>query len=201
MRMQSPSCHGLLLNGGKSSRLGVDKGSQLIAGTPIATRVARALTLVASPVLAVGREIGLDLPVVQDEGRGPLAAFFRGAGELGRGGFRGPILLVACDLPFITPALLRLVRESLGASHAAVPVQDGFDQPLAACYSQEAVQAAGELLSRGERSLMALIDRIEVVRILPEIWTRVAPAAALFDIDTPKQLEAARALAPSDAAN
>lgn len=185
-------CHGLLLNGGKSSRLGVDKGSQLIAGTPIAARVARVLCSVSNPVLAVGRGPELGLPVVQDDGEGPLAAFFKGAVELDRRGSRGPILLVACDLPFITPELLSLVRDSLGTSDAALPVHDGFDQPLAACYSPGGVRAAGELLSHGKRSLKALIETIRVVRISPEVWTAVAPAEALFDVDTPEQLRAAR---------
>jgi molybdopterin-guanine dinucleotide biosynthesis protein A len=194
--MDSSSCHGLLLNGGKSSRLGVDKGSQVVAGTPIASRVARALCSVADPVLTVGRGAGPGLPVVSDDGQGPLAAFFKGGVELDRRGCRGPILLVACDLPFITPELLSLVRDSLGTSDAALPVHDGSDQPLAACYSPEAVRAAGELLSRGERSLKALIQAIRVERILPEVWKAVAPADALFDIDTPEQLQAARDKAP-----
>jgi molybdenum cofactor guanylyltransferase len=195
--MQSPYCHGLLLNGGRSSRLGVDKGSQVVGGTPIATRVARALCSVSAPVLAVGRGAGLGLPVVPDEGEGPLAAFVRGAAELDARGHRGPILLVACDLPFITPALLSLVRESLGTSHAALPVLDGFDQPLAACYSREAVQAAGKLLRSGRSSFKALIEAIRVVRIGPEAWTRVASPEALLDVDTPIQLEKARRMAPA----
>jgi molybdopterin-guanine dinucleotide biosynthesis protein A len=194
--MQSPHCHGLLLNGGRSSRLGVDKGSQVIGGTSIASRVAGALCSVANPVLEVGRGSGLGLPVVEDDAQGPLAAFFAGAVELERRGCRGPILAVACDLPFITPALLKLVTESLGPYDAALPVQEGLDQPLAACYSQKAVQAAGELLSDGSRSLKALIEVIQVVRISPEEWTKVAPAEALFDVDTPWQLDAARRMAP-----
>ena len=194
--MQPSRCHGLLLNGGSSSRLGVDKASQVIAGTPIAARVARVLCSVSDPVLAVGRGDGLSLPVVQDDGEGPLAAFFKGAVELDRRGCRGPILLVACDLPFITPELLSLVRDSLATSDAALPVHNGFDQPLAACYSREAVRVAGKLLSNGERSLKALIQAIRVVRILPEVWTAVAPAEALFDVDTPEQLQAARDKAP-----
>lgn len=174
----------------------MDKGSQVIAGTSIGERVAGALCSVANPVLEVGPGSGLGLPVVKDDGQGPLAAFFAGAVELEKIGSRGPILLVACDLPFTTPALLKLVWESLGSYDAALPVQEGLDQPLAACYSQKAVQAAGELLSDGRRSLKALIEVIRVVRISPEQWSEVAPAEALFDVDTPKQLDAARRMAP-----
>jgi molybdenum cofactor guanylyltransferase len=200
MTVRPSACHGLLLNGGKSSRLGVDKGSQVVAGMSIAERAATALSTVADPVFIVGHDSGLGLPMVPDEGQGPLAAFVAGAGELRSRGLTGSILLVACDFPFITPALLNVVKEWLGTSQAALPVQHGFDQPLAACYSQEAVRAAGELLVKGRRSLQALIEAILVVRIPPEVWMRVAPAEALFDVDTPEQLEAARRMAHGIAA-
>ncbi len=46
---------GILLTGGASRRLGVDKASLVVDGETLAARAARVLTLVCAPVIEVGR--------------------------------------------------------------------------------------------------------------------------------------------------
>src|SRR5438067_3779563 len=108
---------GLLLTGGASRRMRRDKATIDFGGVGLAVRVARALSQVAYPVLAVGIEAGTSLPTVDDPREGPLIAFVKGADELRARGYDGPILLCACDIPFVEPALL---------SHIAASIQ-GYD--------------------------------------------------------------------------
>jgi molybdenum cofactor guanylyltransferase len=89
----------------------------------------------------------------------------------------------------MTAAFAGRVLATLGAgADAAVPVVGGRLQPLAAAYRSEVADRAEELLARGERSLMALLDLLHVHRLddLP------GAAAAVHNVNTPTELEAAR---------
>jgi molybdopterin-guanine dinucleotide biosynthesis protein A len=99
---------GLLLTGGASSRMGVPKATLVVGGESIADRAAARLLQVCDPVVEVGPGYSSLRRVDEDQpGRGPLAALVAGADAVGTG---GPLLLLACDLPFVTEALLgRLV--------------------------------------------------------------------------------------------
>lgn len=172
--------------------MGADKALVEVGGSPLAARVARALATVARPALAVGQEAGTGLEVVDDPRRGPLAAFVAGADALRERGCTGPILLVACDLPFVTARLLVHVARSLGGAGAAVPVAGGRDQPLASCYAPGAAEVASRLLAEGRDAMHDLLGAIQVRRLPEEQWVQVASRDALFDVDTPEDLEAAR---------
>lgn len=184
--------HGLLLTGGASARMGRDKARIPVGEASLAARAARALAAVARPVLAVGPESGTGLEPVDDPREGPLVALVCGADALAERGHAGPVLLVACDMPLVTAALLGLVAGALGNADAAVPLAGGRDQPLAACYAPSALGAARRLVAGGTRAMRDLLDTIGVRRIPEAEWRQVASPEALLDCDTPEDLEAAR---------
>jgi molybdopterin-guanine dinucleotide biosynthesis protein A len=181
---------GLLLTGGASKRMGVDKASlPLVGGGTPASRVAAALAVHTSPTMQVGRR-AVQLPWVPDRwpGQGPLAAVASGLEALGAVGYRGPVLVVACDLPLLTPAVVALVANWPGDS-TVVPVVDGRAQPLCARYGSEALAAVPELMAAGARSMRALLDATTAVEWLgDERWEVVAEAAAFADVDRPEDL-------------
>ncbi len=77
-------------------------------------------------------------------------------------GGAGPVLLLACDLPFVTEALLGRLASWHGAG-TVVPVdRDGFVQPVCARYSPAALDRARRLLADGERSLRSLLQDDDV---------------------------------------
>jgi molybdopterin-guanine dinucleotide biosynthesis protein A len=169
---------GLLLTGGASSRMGVPKATLLVDGEPIADRLARLLARVCTPALEVGPGYS-ELRTVEDEhpGMGPLAALVAGADAAGAS---GPVLLVACDLPFVGEALLsRLV--TWPGTGTVVPVdRDGMLQPVCARYSHDAIRRARERLADGERSLRAVLEGADVTRV-EDVDDR-----ELVDVDTPE---------------
>jgi molybdopterin-guanine dinucleotide biosynthesis protein A len=186
---------GLLLTGGTSRRMGADKAGQLVGGQTMGERAGRALQKVAGPVLALGADPGLGLEPVDDPGRGPLAALAAGLRHLAGRGLTQPVLLLSCDLPFVTPELLRLVAGLLGGAGAAVPVAEGRRQPLAACYSPAVLPVAERLVGRGALSMRALLSEVDV-NVVPEAaWRRVAGLWALNDVDTPADLALANGYA------
>lgn len=187
--------HGLLLTGGRSSRMGGDKALLAVGGVELAERVAAALLGVAEPVWVVGPRSVLGLEAVSDPGTGPLVAMVTAWKRLMAHGHTGSVVLAACDLPFVTSELFAFLVDSLGDADVACPVAGGRDQPLAACYAPSALSNAETLISQGEYSMRALLEATKVRRIPESEWQAVAPAGALMDVDTPEELEGARRIA------
>lgn len=193
--MNDLAVSGLLLTGGTSRRMGADKAQQLVGGHAMGALAGRALLRVADPVLSLGPDPGLGLESLDDPLRGPLAALAAGLRHLGSLGLEQPVLLLGCDLPFVTPGLLRLVTQRLGGAGGAVPVAHGRRQPLAACYSPAVLPVAECLISRGALSMRALLGEIYVSEVPEAEWRRVAGPRALNDVDTPGDLALANRFA------
>ncbi len=174
---------GLLLTGGASARMGTAKAALLVNGEPLALRTARVLREVCDPVLEVGPGF-TDLARVDEPEmhQGPLAGLVAGSAALAA---PGPLLLVACDLPFVTASLLRRLAEWPGAG-SVVPVDgSGRRQLVCARYSAAARARAGDAFAAGERALARVLDDDpDVTTFTPD------DAAVLTDVDTPE--EAAR---------
>ena len=181
---------GLLLTGGSSRRMGRDKAGLVVSGERLADRAARALRAAADPVLEVGPGF-TSLPAVREEppGGGPLAAVAEGGRRLRDRGHAGPVLVLAVDLVHAEEALLRFLAGH-PAGGAVVPVDEhGRDQPLCARYAAGDLERAAELAAAGATSMRELLDALDVLRIPPEDWLRVAPPDAFHDLDTPEDLE------------
>jgi molybdenum cofactor guanylyltransferase len=176
---------GLLLTGGGSRRLGVDKAGLVVDGVTLADRGADLLRSVCNPMLEVGTGHSA-LPAVREDppGSGPLAALAAGGEELTRRGHRGAALLLAVDLPAMTVAFLELLRDWPGEP-TVIPAHRGRLQPVCARYGADALVAAGSLCAGGIMSLHALLDVVDHDVIDEARWGTVADTDVLADIDTP----------------
>jgi molybdopterin-guanine dinucleotide biosynthesis protein A len=181
---------GLLLTGGASTRMGVDKAELLRDGLRLADRGAAILAEVCDPALEVGPG-ATDLDAVREPepGSGPLAALAAGAAALRARGYSGALLVVAVDLPFVEVPLLRLLAGHDPTATTLVPVAGGIPQSLCARYAGAASATAGDLVAAGRRSLRALLDAVPWEELPEDAWRAVAPAHALDDVDTPADLE------------
>ena len=142
---------GLLLTGGASRRMGQDKAALAATGTgeTLAGRTARMLGAVTSLALEIGPGSQRPAGVVEvQRGGGPLAAVAAGRRELCRRGWDGPAVVVATDLPRLTPALLTWLAEHPSRA-SVVPVALGVPQPLCARYSARDLDRAVVLAGHG----------------------------------------------------
>ncbi len=169
--------------------MGQDKALIDIDGRALCLRTADLLAEVADPVIEVGPGYTpLPRAVEALPRSGPLHAMAAGAGWLERGGHRGPVLVVATDLPRLTAGLLELLASWPG-SGTVVPLASGRPQPLCARYGWPDLATAGPLVQAGHRSVMALLERIEVTWLDPGQWLDAAGRPdALVDVDTPEDL-------------
>lgn len=175
--------------------MGRDKAS-IRLGTPavgqaptLAARTARLLSTVCSPVVEVGPgRSGLPAVAEDPPGQGPLAAIAAGWAALTLDGWRGPVVVVATDLPRLTEAMLTWLaghREE----RSVVPVSAGRVQPLCARYSPADLDTASRLAASGHLAMRELLETIHPLLVEEQVWAPGAGGAeVLDDVDTPEDL-------------
>jgi molybdopterin-guanine dinucleotide biosynthesis protein A len=209
---------GIVLCGGRSSRMGRPKAWLPVGNEFMLQRVVRVLRGVVQPVVVVsaaGQPIPTlppDVEIVHDEveGKGPLAGLAAGLTALR--GRTAIAFLSSCDVPFLKPAFVQRVITSLHSEPPvspqlnqaerpliAVPQVDSYFHPLAAAYHESVLPHIHELLHSNRLRPVFLFDRVP---------TRILTAADLVDCDpqfnslrnlnTPEEYQAAlQALADS----
>ncbi|MFN6962182.1 MAG: molybdenum cofactor guanylyltransferase [Pyrinomonadaceae bacterium] len=198
---------GFVLAGGASSRMGVDKSGALIGGETLASRAARILSTVAGRVAVVGAVAGetTNFEVIPDrdlDGAGwPRRASLVGLATALAYAATDWTVVLACDLPLVTPALLERLASSGGeAFDAVVPVQpDGRTQPLCALYRRDVCLArADEQLASQNWSLQGLLEGLRVRRVaFAEIADLAGSENFFLNVNTPDDLATARAIVRS----
>ena len=194
---------GVVLCGGRSSRMGRPKAWLPFGGELLLPRVVRLLGEAVDPVVVVAVP-GQDAPplpghiaVVRDEedGRGPLQGLAAGLKALGDR--IDAAYLSSCDAPFLRPAFVRRLIELLGNAVACVPRVGDHYQPLAAVYRVEAIDAVRRLLAANRGGGVAP----PLHSLFAAVPTRVVGDVELADVDstfqtlrnlnTPEEYEAA----------
>ena len=160
----------VILTGGASRRMGRDKALLPFGdGSLLQTLIDRYAVLgpVGVSVDAAGR--------VPFHGASELTDAFPGQGPMNGviSGFRATeeeeLLLTAVDLPYGDPALARLLLELRGGADVCLVSRGPKGiEPLFAVYGRGCLCAAEACLAEGRRSLMALLDRVQVRRVTPE---------------------------------
>ena len=150
---------GIVLCGGRSSRMGRDKALIEIDGVPMARRVADVLRSAgATEVLAIGGDraalgrLGLDVRPDDHPGDGPLPATITAL----RAAREELVMVASCDLLHPSQPAVAATVEALRAEAGAagcVPIVDGHRQWTHAAWRRTAAGGLIEAYEAGARSL------------------------------------------------
>lgn len=168
-----------ILAGGRARRLGgLDKSALPIGERSVLDRQLELLRGLTPHILIVGRD---DLRL-REAGVSVVADRIAGAGSLGglytalMAAPTEQIIVMACDMPFLTaPFLTHLAARGAGVD-AAIPRDDRGWHPLAAAWARS---AAGRLRARIEAGALRIVDAIAELDVC-----KIGPAElAPFDPD------------------
>src|SRR5712672_3192112 len=146
---------GVVLCGGRSTRMGSSKALLPFGPETMLQRVVRLLGTVVSPIVVVAAP-GQELPslppsvgITRDEreDRGPLEGLRAGLAALPAG--VEIAYVTSCDVPLLVPQFVERIVQLLGDHDAAVLEVDGFAHPLSAVYRRRTLPQVEALLATG----------------------------------------------------
>jgi molybdopterin-guanine dinucleotide biosynthesis protein A len=190
-----------ILAGGRATRLGgADKASLLVGGRRIVERQLAALAAVSGDIRIVagdgGRYADLGVRVVPDliAGAGPLGGLHAALVDARH----ARVLVLACDLPFVSAALLeRLAAESgiPGENErvdAVVPRTPRGLEPLCAVYRKDCADRVRARIARGELRMTALLADLHVRELGRDVLAPYDGEALFENVNTPHDYARAR---------
>lgn len=199
---------GIVLCGGKSTRMGVPKATLPFGAETMLQRVVRLLGNVVSPVIVVAaREQALPaLPdgvsVTRDEreARGPLEGIRAGLRALPEA--IDAAYITSCDVPLLVPAFIERMIELMGDHDIAVMEVEGFPHPLSAIYRRDTLPQVEALLAADRLRPVFLFDTVRTRRVKPEEMTVVDPELrTLRNLNTQEDYRSALADAGIDSSS
>ncbi len=184
----------MVLAGGRSSRMGRDKAFLPLGGRPLVEHVLDRVARLSDDVFLVVHQAEpfrhLPVRLVEDlpGPRGALTGLVSGLREARHEW----ALAVACDMPFLNPALIRHMA-SLAPGHDVVIPQAGeFLEPLHAFYRRTCLGPMEDLLRRGEQKVIAFFPQVRVRVVDEKDLEAVDPERLSFwNVNTPEEWERA----------
>jgi molybdenum cofactor guanylyltransferase len=197
MTEPEPQTGGVVLCGGKSSRMGQPKFSLPFGDELLLQRVCRILSKVVSPIVVVAA-VDQELPPLPDsvhiardefDSLGPLAGIATGLAALKAE--CESAFVTSCDVPLLDPNFVRAIIDRLGDHDVAVPNDGKYDHVLAAAYRTRLHVTARELLDSGQRRPLRLIEASNSLRIPVDDLRKADPKLnSLRNANTKEEYEA-----------
>lgn len=155
-----------ILAGGKSSRMGTDKGLLIFNGKPLIQRVIEQLSPVVNEIIIVsnnkdyeqfGLQVIADLIKEIGPAGGIHAALSNAQSE--------KLFIVSCDMPFISTNAANFMIQNPAHSQITLPLFNGKIQPLFGIYSKQCLPKWKQLIEQGIIKLQEMITHFDLVKI------------------------------------
>jgi molybdopterin-guanine dinucleotide biosynthesis protein A len=200
---------GVVLAGGRSTRMGRPKASLEWHGSTLLHRVTGIVARAVDGPMVVVRAPDQELPplapgvrVVEDaaEGRGPLQGLAAGLAAVS--GDAKVAYVSSTDVPLLHPAFVRAVLRAADGVDVALPVVHGFRHPLASAYRTSLLPEIQELIASDRMRPAFLFERSRVRELTEDDLLRDRALAAadpellsVLNLNEPDDYERARARA------
>lgn len=102
------------------------------------------------------------------------------------------VLCLACDMPFVTPDLVRRLVEGSAGYDVYVPRHGPYYQPLCAVYAKSAADAYERFLDEGGRRIFSVYSRVNTGYLEVGDGSYGDPDDLFMNVNSPADLEVAR---------
>jgi molybdenum cofactor guanylyltransferase len=181
---------GIILAGGKSSRMGQDKGLIELGGKKLVEIAVNNLTQVCAEIIisansSVYEQFGYRVVPDVHQDIGPMGGLYS---ALSASKARLNIAL-SVDLPFVNRELLEYLRGKAEGYEAVAPVSaTGFYEPLCAVYDRSVLPVIEKCIENREYKMQYFLDKVHLNKILisdslpfftPQLFTNLNTAGDL----------------------
>ena len=155
----------IILAGGKSSRMKEDKGLVTFNGNALVEHVIKAARMVTGNIIIITanpfyHQFGV--PCIEDEmkDKGPLGGICTGLVHSST----AKNLLLGCDMPFLSEALLNALLRNCGEEDVLLTEHRGLAEPLCSVYDRSCITHIRSLIEQ---------DQLKITDALAGLKTRV----------------------------
>lgn len=185
----SASWTGVVLAGGKSTRMGKDKALLEVNGKPLLVHALERLRPLVQELLVIGdphKYRALHPKCIADDLQdlGPLGGVVTAMNHAKN----DRLLVLACDVPGVNATLLQQLQALLGDADAAVPRHDGRLEPLAAAYDRRCAEPFLARLMRNDLSMQGALDDVRTVHLDVTPGTDGWPQDLFRNLNSPDDL-------------
>jgi molybdopterin-guanine dinucleotide biosynthesis protein A len=181
--MSTPTLTAAILAGGINPRMRGEKALLPLGKKPLVLHVAERAKQLTNNVTIVApetqwhKEFGLPYEFDRHPGIGPIAGL-----ESALLGLSSEcLLLLACDMPFVSPAAIELLLSEWNPKHQVVAFRiDGTVLPMPALYRRDVLFAVERMLARREYDLPKLLQEVRVKEVSEDRVLKVDPDLKSF---------------------
>jgi molybdopterin-guanine dinucleotide biosynthesis protein A len=182
---------GVILSGGESSRMGVNKAFIEIQGKRIIDSIVKLLSILFPEVIIV-TNTPLDYACINAR---IVTDIFPQKGSLG-GIYTGLFysshpysLVVACDMPFLRREVIEYMTGKIGSNDVVIPhLSDGY-HPLHAIYSRRCLPFMERLIEKDDLRIVNFFKKVRVKEVSGKELSQVDPDFSSFiNINTPEDV-------------
>lgn len=169
----------VILNGGKSSRMGTDKSQLVIEGKTLLERAIELLAPICEQLYISGHVPQNNLPTLPDFAKdiGPMGGIM---GALESLTHHDRILFIPVDMPFLTQDTLRkLITSSIAFPSVLVDMR-GAPIPVVAVFSQESGKVFRDFIQSGNYGLQMALRKMKYNAVM------ASDARECMNINTPE---------------
>jgi molybdopterin-guanine dinucleotide biosynthesis protein A len=196
------SITGVVLAGGRGSRLGRQKALERIVGekslventvetiTPLCREV---IVVTSKEQLGCISTANLNVKIVVDiyTGKAALGGIYTGLVNANT----SLVLVVACDMPFLNKSLLHYMIQLAPGFDIVVPKVENKIELLHAVYSKNCLETIKQLLEKNTLQILKLLDLVKTRYVMDEEVNNIDPKhLSFFNINTQKDLVIAKDL-------
>lgn len=184
----------IVLAGGESSRLGRDKAFLEVKGQFLIESIIERLRQLSQEVIIVANETDryeeFEATLVSDvyPGKGALGGIYSGVMRASN----SYSLVVACDMPFLNPSLLRYMQTLAVSYDVVIPRIGHLREALHAIYAKDCLPFMEEQLQQGDLRIIHFFPHVRVRYVEQEELEVFDPQhLSFFNINTQGDLERA----------
>ncbi|HWR45519.1 molybdenum cofactor guanylyltransferase [Sporomusa sp.] len=182
---------GIVLAGGRSTRMGRDKSLLVLSNETLIERVIRKMQNVTDEIIIASNDTAkYNIPGITEvvdtyPGTGPLGGLHAGLLKM----TYQHAFVVSCDMPLFSGQLASYLLEQRAGYDVIAPYIGGYWEPLCAVYSRNCIPAIQHCLEEGVRKIIKFYSQ---VRVRPISEQELIPIDGLeevfFNLNTPEDL-------------
>lgn len=152
---------GIILAGGKSSRMGEDKGLMLFNEKPMIQHIIDVVRPVVNHIVIIANDKRYEqfgYPVYEDivKNQGPLAGVLTGLTH----STTTKNFVLSCDVPFVNEAILKLLIEACKDVDVVIPEKNNKTHQLIGVYDKSCVETFKRELENNQRKMKLAIEKL-----------------------------------------